>query len=60
MDIGELFYTFLSSTEADQHENLRQAVVRKRWGFGGVGDDKLSGIEEGNYSPLFNWRSKKL
>ena len=44
MDIRESSYTFLSSSEADQHENLRQAAVRKRWGFGGVGDSKLSGF----------------
>ena len=53
MDIREKSsYTFLSSTEADQYENLRQAVVRKRWGFGGVGDDKFSAFEERVYSPL--------
>ena len=52
-------YTFLSSTEADQHENLRQAVVRKRWGFGGEGDDKLSEFQVINYSPLFSTISEK-
>ena len=40
--------TFLSSTETDQHENLRQAVVRKRWGFGGEGDDKFSELTIGS------------
>ena len=40
-----------SSAEADQHENVRQAVIRKRRGFSRV-DERKSSVFERTYTKI--------